>query len=321
MSQIYQSTSGSWLLHWLTSALTHTHTHAPAHTVVCNASVSHSPDIYSCCCRVWIKSRIVAGNPASDLSETVNSVWRDETVFARTLYPEPLSWKNDWCVGVTQQWLSFPSGLWAELRAFNWIWSRRHRLRTHILPYRATKPHHTCLRQLLDSLLKVFRRLKCLPLFSVTHFWCSASFIKHLHSVYLLYRDCRFLPLLITLLCCFGNFCCHSQTPHPGRIEPAHNILQQHSSNVHGNQSLCETGSPLPQRNANTQSSRLQGEGSFGLGSAGAPGGEGADHALDVSRRVLSRCFKAMATFRKHIYVIFILDVSQRNIFQACSQT
>ncbi|CAG05354.1 unnamed protein product, partial [Tetraodon nigroviridis] len=72
------------------------------------------------------------------------------------------------------------------------------------------------------------------------------------------------------------------QTPHPGRIEPAHNILQQHSSSVHGNQSLCDTGSPLPQRNANTQSSRLQGEGSFGLGGAGAPGGEGADHALDL---------------------------------------
>uniref|UniRef100_H3D7R3 Zinc finger MIZ-type containing 2 n=1 Tax=Tetraodon nigroviridis TaxID=99883 RepID=H3D7R3_TETNG len=71
-------------------------------------------------------------------------------------------------------------------------------------------------------------------------------------------------------------------TPHPGRIEPAHNILQQHSSSVHGNQSLCDTGSPLPQRNANTQSSRLQGEGSFGLGGAGAPGGEGADHALDL---------------------------------------
>lgn len=106
------------------------------------------------------------------------------------------------------------------------------------------------------------------------------------------------LPLLIKLLCCFDNFCCRSQTPHPGRIEPAHNILQQHSSSVHGNQSLCDTGSPLPQRNANTQSSRLQGEGSFGLGSAGAPGGEGADHALDVSRRVLSRCFKAMASFR-----------------------
>ncbi|XP_056874941.1 zinc finger MIZ domain-containing protein 2 isoform X1 [Takifugu flavidus] len=72
------------------------------------------------------------------------------------------------------------------------------------------------------------------------------------------------------------------QTPHPGRIEPAHNILQQHTSSVHGNPSLCDTGSPLPQRNANTQSSRLQGEGSFGLGGTGAPGGEGADHALDL---------------------------------------
>uniref|UniRef100_H2VEH3 Zinc finger MIZ-type containing 2 n=1 Tax=Takifugu rubripes TaxID=31033 RepID=H2VEH3_TAKRU len=64
------------------------------------------------------------------------------------------------------------------------------------------------------------------------------------------------------------------------KLPPSHNILQQHTSSVHGNPSLCDTGSPLPQRNANTQSSRLQGEGSFGLGGTGAPGGEGADHLL-----------------------------------------
>lgn len=73
------------------------------------------------------------------------------------------------------------------------------------------------------------------------------------------------------------------QTPHPGRIEHSHNILQQHSSGVHGNQSLGDAGSPLPQRSVNTQNnSRLQSEGSFGLGGPGAPGGEGADHALDL---------------------------------------
>uniref|UniRef100_A0A3B3UQK0 Zinc finger MIZ-type containing 2 n=1 Tax=Poecilia latipinna TaxID=48699 RepID=A0A3B3UQK0_9TELE len=44
--------------------------------------------------------------------------------------------------------------------------------------------------------------------------------------------------------------------------------------------SLGEASSPLAQRSSATQNSRLQGEGSFGLG---GPGGEGADHALDVS--------------------------------------
>lgn len=57
-------------------------------------------------------------------------------------------------------------------------------------------------------------------------------------------------------------------------------VLPQHAAGVHGSQNLGDTGSPLPQRTANTQNPRLQGEGSFGLG---APGGEGADHALDVS--------------------------------------
>lgn len=76
--------------------------------------------------------------------------------------------------------------------------------------------------------------------------------------------------------------------PHSGRIEQAHNILQQQSSGVHGNQSLCDTGSPLPQRN--TQNSRLQSEGSFSLGGPGAPGGEGADHALDVSGGLWITC-------------------------------
>lgn len=79
----------------------------------------------------------------------------------------------------------------------------------------------------------------------------------------------------------------HYQPPHSGRMEQAHNILQQHGSGVHGNQSLCDTGSPLQQRNNNTQNSRLQSEGSFGLGGPGAPGGEGADHALDVSGRLV----------------------------------
>ncbi|XP_075885825.1 zinc finger MIZ domain-containing protein 2-like isoform X2 [Nelusetta ayraudi] len=73
------------------------------------------------------------------------------------------------------------------------------------------------------------------------------------------------------------------QAPHSGRMEQAHNILPQHGSAVHGNQSLCDAGSPLPQRNNNsTQNSRLPSEGSFGLGGPGGPGGEGADHALDL---------------------------------------
>uniref|UniRef100_A0A3B4Y2U5 Zinc finger MIZ-type containing 2 n=1 Tax=Seriola lalandi dorsalis TaxID=1841481 RepID=A0A3B4Y2U5_SERLL len=74
----------------------------------------------------------------------------------------------------------------------------------------------------------------------------------------------------------------HRQAPHSGRIEHPGNVLQQqqHGSGVHGNQSLGDAGSPLPQRNSNTQTSRLQGDGSFGLGGPGAPGGEGADHLL-----------------------------------------
>nr|XP_019937962.1 PREDICTED: zinc finger MIZ domain-containing protein 2 isoform X1 [Paralichthys olivaceus] len=72
------------------------------------------------------------------------------------------------------------------------------------------------------------------------------------------------------------------QVPHPGRMEHSQHLLQQHSSSVHGNQGLCDTGSPLQQRNTNTQNPRLQSEGSFGLGGPGAPGGEGADHALDL---------------------------------------
>ncbi|XP_010772517.1 zinc finger MIZ domain-containing protein 2 [Notothenia coriiceps] len=72
------------------------------------------------------------------------------------------------------------------------------------------------------------------------------------------------------------------QTSHPGRMEHGHNILQQHSSGVHGNQSLGDAGSPLSQRNINTQNSRLQNEGPFVLGGPGAPGGDAADHALDL---------------------------------------
>ncbi|XP_078127133.1 zinc finger MIZ domain-containing protein 2 isoform X1 [Sander vitreus] len=71
-------------------------------------------------------------------------------------------------------------------------------------------------------------------------------------------------------------------TSHSGRMEHGHNILQQHSSGVHGNPSLGDAGSPLPQRNINSQNSRLQSEGSFGLGGPGAPGGDGPDHALDL---------------------------------------
>uniref|UniRef100_A0A8P4FVM6 SP-RING-type domain-containing protein n=1 Tax=Dicentrarchus labrax TaxID=13489 RepID=A0A8P4FVM6_DICLA len=86
--------------------------------------------------------------------------------------------------------------------------------------------------------------------------------------------------IVFVSLCLF--LVCRCQAPHSGRIEHAHNILQQHGSGVHGNQSLGDAGSPLPQRNANAQNSRLQNEGSFGLGGPGAPGGEGADHTLDL---------------------------------------
>lgn len=77
--------------------------------------------------------------------------------------------------------------------------------------------------------------------------------------------------------------------PHSGRIDHSQNLLQQHGSAVHGNQSLGDAGSPLPQRNSSSQNSRLQTEGSFTLGGPGAPGGEGADHALDVSGNLLTR--------------------------------
>uniref|UniRef100_A0A096MDK1 Zinc finger MIZ-type containing 2 n=1 Tax=Poecilia formosa TaxID=48698 RepID=A0A096MDK1_POEFO len=70
------------------------------------------------------------------------------------------------------------------------------------------------------------------------------------------------------------------QATHSGGMEHSHgSILQQHVSGVHNNQSLGEASSPLAQRSSATQNSRLQGEGSFGLG---GPGGEGADHALDL---------------------------------------
>lgn len=83
---------------------------------------------------------------------------------------------------------------------------------------------------------------------------------------------------------------CLCQAPHSGRIEHSHNILQQHGSGAHGAQSLSNTSSPLQQRNTNSQNSRLQSEGSFGLGGPGAAGGEGADHALDVSGNLLIVC-------------------------------
>ncbi|KAF0045935.1 hypothetical protein F2P81_002464 [Scophthalmus maximus] len=72
------------------------------------------------------------------------------------------------------------------------------------------------------------------------------------------------------------------QAPHAGQMEHTQHIMQQHSSGVHGNQGLCDAGNLLPQRNTNTQNSRLQSDSSFALGGPGAPGGEGADHALDL---------------------------------------
>lgn len=70
-----------------------------------------------------------------------------------------------------------------------------------------------------------------------------------------------------------------SDQAHSGRIDHSHNLLQQHGSGVHGNQSLGDAGSPLSQRGAGTQNSRLQSKSSFGLG---GPGGDGADHTLDL---------------------------------------
>ncbi|CAB1318885.1 unnamed protein product [Coregonus sp. 'balchen'] len=80
------------------------------------------------------------------------------------------------------------------------------------------------------------------------------------------------------------------QMSHSGRMDPSHNALQQqqqqqqqhqHQQGLHGNQSLGgSVAGQMQQRNANTQNTRLQTEGSFGLGGAG--GGEGADHTLDL---------------------------------------
>ncbi|XP_033978923.1 zinc finger MIZ domain-containing protein 2 isoform X2 [Trematomus bernacchii] len=86
----------------------------------------------------------------------------------------------------------------------------------------------------------------------------------------------------VRLLLLQHPFLTQHTTSHPGRMEHGHNILQQHSSGVHGNQSLGDAGSPLSQRNINTQNSRLQNEGPFVLGGPGAPGGDAADHALDL---------------------------------------
>uniref|UniRef100_I3K027 Zinc finger MIZ-type containing 2 n=1 Tax=Oreochromis niloticus TaxID=8128 RepID=I3K027_ORENI len=72
------------------------------------------------------------------------------------------------------------------------------------------------------------------------------------------------------------------QTGHSGQVDHSHNILQQHGSGVHSNPSLCDTGSPLPQRSTNTQNSLGQSEGTFGLSGPGLPVGEGTDHALDL---------------------------------------
>lgn len=84
----------------------------------------------------------------------------------------------------------------------------------------------------------------------------------------------------------------HHQMSHSGRMDPSHNALQQqqqqHQQGLHGNQSIV--GGQMQQRNSNTQNARLQAEGSFGQGGPGgtgvAGGGEGADHALDVSHHL-----------------------------------
>lgn len=76
----------------------------------------------------------------------------------------------------------------------------------------------------------------------------------------------------------------HPSHPAPpvGRIEHSHNILPLHSSGGHGNQGLGDTGNPLPQRTTNTQSTRLQSEGSFGLAGPVTPAVEEADNTLDL---------------------------------------
>lgn len=87
------------------------------------------------------------------------------------------------------------------------------------------------------------------------------------------------------------SFALH-QMSHSGRMDPSHNALQQqqqqHQQGLHGNQSIV--GGQMQQRNSNTQNARLQAEGSFGQGGPGgtgvAGGGEGADHALDVSHHL-----------------------------------
>lgn len=119
--------------------------------------------------------------------------------------------------------------------------------------------------------------------------WCE--------TVWKCSQCCLKIKIPLLFLCVSSSLCLsllrHRQPPHSGRIEHSQNILQQqhqHGSGVHGNQSLGDAGSPLPQRNSNTQNSRLQSDGSFGLGGPGAPGGEGADHALDVSANLLIMC-------------------------------
>lgn len=80
---------------------------------------------------------------------------------------------------------------------------------------------------------------------------------------------------------------CLSQMPHPGRMDPSQNALQQQQqqqhSSVHGNQGHGGASSPMHQRNSTAQNPRLQAEGTFGLGGPAGPGGEGPEHALDVS--------------------------------------
>uniref|UniRef100_A0A3P8VKV3 Zinc finger, MIZ-type containing 2 n=1 Tax=Cynoglossus semilaevis TaxID=244447 RepID=A0A3P8VKV3_CYNSE len=71
------------------------------------------------------------------------------------------------------------------------------------------------------------------------------------------------------------------ETP-PGRLELSQNILQQQQQQQHSSGVHTDTGSPPSQQNTNTQNSRLQSNSSFGLGDNGAPGGEGADPALDL---------------------------------------
>lgn len=91
---------------------------------------------------------------------------------------------------------------------------------------------------------------------------------------------------LIVLL--LSSFCVSYQETPPGRLELSQNILQQQQQQQHSSGVHTDTGSPPSQQNTNTQNSRLQSNSSFGLGDNGAPGGEGADPALDVSDNVLT---------------------------------